>query len=86
MQTEKQKARQIHIIKLLQKAKFNGGSVSFMQETERINLKDLSPIKHECIRRMNLSPEFFKGKKLLECFKDLEELKKDFGAKTYVIN
>lgn len=86
MQTEKQKDRQIHIIKLLKKAKFNGGSVSFMQETERINLRDLSPIKHECIRRMNLSPEFFKGKNLLECFKDLEELKKDFGAKTYVIN
>ena len=86
MQTNKQKERQIHITKLLQRAKFNGSSVSFFQETKRINLKDLSSVKQECIRRMNLSPEFFKGKTLVECFKDLEELKEDFGAKYYIIN
>jgi hypothetical protein len=86
MQTDKQKARQIHIIKLLQRALYNGSSVSFIQSTDRINLKDLSSIKQESIRRLNLSPEFFKGKTFLQCFNDLEELKEDFGAKTYVIN
>lgn len=67
-QTTREKA----IITLLQKAKKNGGTVTFLNETSK--------------RRMPLTEQFFYGKTLIKCYKDLENLLIDFGAKKYVIN
>ena len=65
------------ILHLLQKAKYNGGTATFITygEEKKNNYK----------RRITLSKEFFKEKTLMDCYNHLEDLKNDFLADKYVI-